>query len=359
MLLMEDKNKRGKTNRILVPLDIIKSSGIDTVEFQNHINVLVKLLGNKFKLFVPNVINDINTLQDIVFLSKLLPKLQYCKGFSEHLKIYTKKQFSSNYFLLIVASLLIHKVDSLVFEPTIEGKGKKTDILATLDQENVYLECKQVNTSKFEYSKEHEHMRSILQEYLNVPHQIDIKYRTNFSDEELHKLGKTLKNILDNVTTSGIVINNNKLIVQINVRNTYDNKMVQMTMFGISQDTNENCNYPLHVYFRNGHTLSISGPKIDYQSILREKITRSRCQSPINSPYILVIDGNNMMGSLEENLRALSTAFQPNINTRFSAVLIITYHLDIIKQNFEIKSNIIPNPYAKYPITEKFKSLFY
>ena len=359
---MKDKASPEKEGNLLVSAEILKSINISVEELRYHLVELKLILGARFGLVVPTNIDTVPTLQWVIGLSQRLQKLKQCDGFDRHIRTYAKKQLQSSYFVTVIASYFLDKVDSIILEPPITGRIKKPDILANFRGEHVYLECKHSDDSKFDYSGEHEHMFSILRDYINVPHQISIRYKKPFLDEALHELGETLRERVNLVTGDGRIINNPDLEVQVITREAHEahwDKKIYVIMSIIEIDLSDNCSYPGHVYCRDGITLSLSGPQVDYTKVLREKIRRSRSQSPQDRPYILMIDGNSMLGDLTENIRALSTAFQPKTNTRFSAAALVTYHPRLDTSDLDLKFNLVSNPFAKFPTSKEFELLFH
>ena len=358
---MKDKTSPEKGGTLLVSAEILKSINISVEQLRNHLIELKLIFGTRFDLVIPKRINDISALQWVIGLSQRFQKLRQCDGFDRHIKTYTKKQLQSSYFVMVIASYLLDKVDNVVLEPHIIGRIKKSDILINFRGEQVYLECKHSDDSKFDYSGEHEHMFSILRDYITVPHQISIRYKKSFSDEALHKLGETLRERVNLVTGDGRIINTSDLEVQVITREAHEahwDKKIHVIMSIIETDLFNNCSYPGHVYCREGITLSLSGPQVSYAKVLREKIRRSRSQSPQDQPYILMIDGNSILGDLTENIRALSTAFQPKTNTRFSAAALVTYHPRLDSPDLDLNFNLVSNPFAKFPVDKEFERLF-
>jgi hypothetical protein len=76
----------------------------------------------------------------------------------------------------------------------------------------------------------------------------------------------------------------------------------------------------------------------------------------LKKSFILAIDANPMLGDLTENLRFLSTRFQPDRNTRFSGILLVRY-ASRLEKNYLVFS-FISNPFAKYPVSKDFELLF-
>jgi len=355
---MKDETSNGKQYNVSVSAEIVNGSGISVEQVRYHITQLAAILGTKFNVLVPRAITDTPTLQSIVDTSQRLQKLKQCDGFDRHIRTYTRRQLQSSKFVTLIASYLVDKVDKITLEPLITGRSKKSDILVNFREERVYLECKHVETLRFDYSQEHEHMFSILRDYIHSPHQISIRYKKPLSDMEVHDLGKTLTQRVSEATGDGMIINNQDLEVQVMKRAGYADKRFAFTMVMITKDLHDNCSYPGHFYARDGITLSLSGPKVDYTKVLREKLQRSRSQSPPDSAYTLVIDGNRMLGDLTENLRALSTAFQPETNTRFSAAVLASYFSRIGSPELDFNFSVVSNPFAKFPISRQFEYLF-
>lgn len=189
---MKDSEPLGKGSKLLVSKEIMKSVAISNEQLQHHITELKLILGTKFELVIPSKINDAATLWWIINLSQCLQKLKQCEGFERHVGRYTRRQIHSSYLVTVIASSLLEKADNIILEPPILGKLKRSDILATFRGEQVYLECKHMDVPKFHHSGEHEHMFSVLSDYIDMPHQISITYKRTFLDTELHRLGETL-----------------------------------------------------------------------------------------------------------------------------------------------------------------------
>jgi len=359
---VKDKASPRKGVNLLVSAEILKSMNISAVELQYHLVELKSILRTRFGSVVPTKIDTVPTLQWVIGLSQRLQKLKQCDGFDSHIAMYNKKQLQSTYFVTVIASYFLDKVDRIVLEPPITGGSRRPDILVNYRGEQAYLECKYSEDSKFDYSREHEHMFSVLRDYIDVPHQISVRYRKPFSEEALRELGETLRERVNLVTGDGRIVNDPDLEVQVITREAHEahwDKKVWVTMSMIVTDLSDNCRYPGHVYCRDGITLSLSGPQVDCAKVLREKIRRSSSQSPQDKPYILLIDGNRMLGNLTENIRALSTAFQPEINTRFSAAVLVTYYPRLDTSDLNLKFDLVSNPFAKFPISRQFQLLFY
>jgi hypothetical protein len=348
-----------KENKFYISAEILKSANIDLEQLRQIGNDLKLLLKDKFGSIIPNQINDLGTLQWLIEIHRNLQKLKSCNGFDRHIQTYNKKQKQSSYFVTVIASYLLDKnVGDIVLEPPILGKENKSDILLIYKNQNVYFECKHTQSFNPNYSLEHEHMLSILRNYIVVPHQISITYKKSMSDDEIRRLGEDIKKRVVSVTGNGKIIDREDIEVQVIKRETYTDMRFQTNLFMMCKVIDNNCNYPGNVYGIDGLTISLSGPKVDSTNLLRAKLKKSKRQSPISEPYVLVIDGSLMLGELTEKARSLSTAFQPKINTRFSAAMIVNHYSKLSKAGNSLEFSYVSNPFAKFPLTSDFEFLF-
>jgi len=347
------------TQYLTVSADILKAAGLTLEELSQHLRKLESFLGARLERIVPSHISDVVTLNWVVNLSRCLEKLSLCKGFDIHISRYSSKaDIGSAYDVAVLAAYLLDKVDSVELEPLVKGERHRQDILVSYKGGQVSLECKTIDTKKYDYNKEHDRMFSILLDYIDVPHQIDVKYKASLSETEMHQLGKAIQERLRLVTANGYIIHNEKIEVGVQRRQTSYKGPLRAILLGISEDLRDHCFYPMHAYMADGKTLSLSGPKVDYTGVLREKLARGRKQSPSTHPYILVINCNKMLGSWSDNIRAVSSAFQPKRNTRFSAVLLLRYHQPVGNTDVRFEFELIGNPFTKIPVSEEFKGLF-
>ncbi|MFC1932273.1 hypothetical protein ACFLXU_01415 [Chloroflexota bacterium] len=349
-----------KQRQIQIVPAIMQTLKLTPQEVTTYFDEFSRLFRSKAAYLIPDKINDVMTLQWIIRLSQSMKILKQYEGFERHLNTYTKSQVKSSYFVTTIACYLVEKgVDDLILEPQIASTGKNPDILVNLKGEEVYLECKTIDSKQFDYLEEHNKMLEILHKYLNVPHQIDIRYKKSIPDTELHNLGKELHERLHHVKRDGKIINNDNFEVGVQVRDEYMPLTIKFSMFGIMEDLVDHCRYPSHSYGIDRHTISIGGPQVDFSKILRAKLSRSRKQYPDDKPYMLMIDGGIILGSQDANNRALASAFQPQVNTRFSAATLVDYHPTFESLGLVYDFKVVPNPFAKFPISKEFEKLFY
>lgn len=355
---MNNNVEADRQRQLFVATSILESVGISIEELKYHLIELKAILGAKFEQLVPYRINDFSTLHWVVSLSTRLQKLRSCIGFDRHIARYTSRQIRSNYFVAGIASYLYDRVECVELEPTTHRR-RMADILARYRDQEVYLECKGIETRKFDFAQEHDHMLSILRQYLvDAPHQISITYKRPFSDAEINRLGESLRELIESVKADGKLIDNPDVSVNVVKRDSLGFKGLRLRISMIEEDLSERCRYPGDAYGVDGISISIAGPKVDYKSVLRERIRRSKRQYLEGKPFVLVINANEMLGSLVENIRALSSAFQPNINTRFSSAVLVESNPVIGSPRTDFVFNFVSNPFAEYPVSKQFELLF-
>ncbi len=196
----------------------------------------------------------------------------------------------------------------------------------------------------------------MMKKYVQVPHQVSITYRTPLSDEQWNDYGKRIQKRLNHITNEGVILDTKEIQVNVIPRKEYGSRVSEVALFGIETDTRTNCRYPLTLFFEGGYSISIAGPTIDFSKFLRKKMRCSKEQYHPENPFILILGTNKMIGDLEGNRRALSNAFQPEMNTRFSAVVFMEFNHNEIK--VIPKFQLISNPYARKPPSTKFLRLF-
>ena len=344
--------------KITVPNSIMQSVGITYDQLKEILIDLYALLGEKAVELIPEHVNDFGTLSFIVNLCENLKKLKNCKGFNAHISRYNKRQLKSSYFVTELASYIFDKVDNLSLEP-MTSNSKMGDILVNFGAQTIFIECKCIESKNYEYHEQHWQMFSILKPFfINIPHEISITYRQPLSDDNIRGLGKAIKERSNFINSNGKIIDNSEVSVYITKRQTSNNKNVRIEISMIQEDLIERCRYPGHLFGMDGIALSINGPKVNYENVFKEKIRKGRKQSPEKAPYVLIIDGNSMLGVLADNLRALSSAFQPTVNTRFSSAVIVEHNTSLRTVETNFKFHVVNNPFAKFPINEDFFRLF-
>lgn len=341
---------------IIIPHAILNSANISLEEIKSHYDFLTRTLKNEFFGWMPTELNSLSLLQSIVDLSNNLQKLASCKGFEKHIKTYIPEQFGSNSFVSLVAGYFVDKVNSLELEPVLEKTGKNPDIFVKYAQDEVYLECKIIETEQFNFRREHENIANYISKYVNFPHQVTITYKNTLTNNDISTLGTIIAERLPHVTNEGIIFSDKNIEIHISPRVEYGATNFTAIIDMIMVSNYNGLRTPSHTFYKDGRSICISGPEVDYSSIFLKKIRKSRRQADSEKSFILVVNTRLMVGDTSNNLSAISHVFQPELNTRFSGVLLVEYYSVGSKTN--LKFIFIRNPFSKNPISKEFESLF-
>ncbi len=379
-------------NTISIETEILKESKFTKKEIRESFLELESMFKDIFpKIFPMNKkgskiinINDTETLNSLIMLSKILSRLkdsQSVRGFKEHIKEYNdKNKFRHNYFVTLLAGFLLSKVDSLELEP-VSRDNRHSDIKIKSKDIEIYIEHESVNIDKFLVNnlEAHHYFATLLIKYLKeIPYGIDITYKNPFSPDEIEKLCKRINDLLPSVVSEGTIIDNDNFKVHVtrcseeckehpsNI--TYlqesgsyvfcstmapysrqrvvikeaigDKELYNKCRYSKMYDIAENYIYSMHQFFLGKGYINISGPKdVDFKSVLEKKIEYARAQSPIDKPYILALNMEGELGSIEKNRKRLNTIFQPHQNTRYNGILLV--------KNYDFDFEFIQNPYVK------------
>jgi hypothetical protein len=336
--------------------EVLDQIGIDNI--QTRIKHLYLLFGTRFNYFVPEVINDSRTLMGLMSMSSSLETLEHCPGFDEHLKEYFNNS-TSTAFVSYIANSLIGKVQYLELEPFSNQNGRKPDLKVIASDLEFFIECKYpFLKTQFDFSAQHRTINDRIRNEIYTPHQIGIQYYSKLNDADIDQIIQILKSRLPFCTSDGVLYSSRKYEMNIVYHSDYKEVpyTFQIVMPGTSIETQTNNYLPNHTFFTNGTTLSIAGPLIDYRDVLTKLIKKSTGQAINKKPFLLAISINNMLGSLNENIKVIQNSFHPQKNTRFTGVLLVEHRgsNELSKKQFVY----IQNPYSNAPDSNIIRYLF-
>ena len=317
---------------------------------------LTKTFQEDYSRHFPTTIIYEGQLLYLIHLSKALQNLKECKGFDEHIREY-KNDVESTYFVTLLADYLKSKNIELILEPELKGLEKKADILISINNQRVLIECKNPKKDVLSLvTEEHEQMYSILSQYISRPCDVSISYETSFTDERLHALGNFLKTKLLDVTGEGIILNTAEVKVEVtNVRDEFQN-IEDVKLCRLWENYHSNELNPGTIINRNGIGLFFVKRGVSFESNIKNQFSRAKRKGPIDLPFVLAIHAENISGSLERNIEFISSQFNPNKYRSFSGVLLVRYSYNI-KTLIEISFKYVNNPYSRNPIP-RFSNVF-
>lgn len=318
---------------------------------RERIQHLVGLFKQDYERLFPTQIDEATFLY-LAHLSFALASLEGCDGFDAHLAEF-KNDVDSTYLVTTLASHLRPRVRELRLEPETPSMSKRADVKIILqDGRELFFECK--NPKKEILSQlrdEQEPMYEALKECISRPCDVSITYEESLTETELARLGRFLKERLPLVTGEGTILDRDGLMVEVtNVRDSFqDIGEIQAQMILDNYHANER--NPVNIINRNGVAIMFVKRGVSVIKNVEQQFKASRNKVPRDAPLILVIQSDYLTGPLDENIRAISSLFQPGKHTSFNGVLLVrwSYNLrDLIDHEF----HYVNNPYARKPIAD-------
>lgn len=172
---------------------------------------------------------------------------------------------------------------------------------------------------------EQEPMYEGLKDSISRPCNVLVTYEDKLTDPDLDQLGCFLKERLPLVTGEGTVLDRNDVRVEVtNVQESFQNiGDIQVQMILDNYHTNER--NPVNIINRNGIAIGFAKRGVSVVGNIEQQLKASRKKVPRDAPLILAIQSDFLTGSLDENIRAISSLFQPKKNTSFNGIVLIRW----------------------------------
>ena len=335
-------------------LETLQTRGVTVDGLKYYMDCLSKLLKDRFSEVVPTQISDTASLDRILTLHEVLSGISEISGSDRHFRIYTESQFLSTLFVSRLALFLKDKVDEIELEPITSDDEGNPDLRIVKNNHTAYIECKNIETSKFNNLEEHRRIFELIENHIKVPHQISISYKSTPNEEQINTLGAGIAHLLNNVSTTGNIINNEEYEINVQIREGYGDPRLTGVMEMIMEDMNSGVRKPGHVFFEKGKTIAIHGPDIDYKKTLQAKVKDAKNQHVPGAIFITAINSDLILGSSKDNIRHIEAMFQPNQNTRYSSVILANSQT----LSGEGRWQTITNPYALVPLVDDIDRIF-
>ncbi len=324
----------------------------------HYIKFLIKIFRGKYAEYFPVQIKNEAELLYLIHLGRALESLENCSGFSEHIKEYNNN-VDSSYFVTVVADYLKSISTKIELEPSVEGVSKKADILARIQDSDIYFECKDPKHDILAYySKEHEEMYSALCSSIEIPCDVSVSYSQKLSQNELVELGLFIKRKLPKITGEGTILDDDGIKVEItSLKKEFINiGDIKITRFW--ENYQEKALYPGSVINRNGIPIAFFRTDVNAFNNIEEQIRNSKNKVPKNKPLVAVIHSIGIPGKLSDNVKFVSSLFNENKYTSFNGVLFVKYCYNFEKI-IEYELQYVNNPFATNQIpnlTQLFRS---
>lgn len=327
-------------------------------DFQEMISFLRDAFGFRYTdIFATEILNT-NQADNIYHTYQTLHTISNLAGFSRFVKLFNRNDSSGYLFSARTAALLKNKFD-VELEPITENNGRMPDLKVKIGSKPVFIECKTIDINKFYQKAEKKEIAKSIRSKIQTPNQITVF----FNDSESIKILR--KKLIDKQFVKQILITKNELDLQTK-EGLHINVIPRMEFadpdyFGymqmIMEDNISGERKPGFVFQELGHSTGVFGPLIDFSSCLEKKRGKSRTQYVEGYPYILAIDASNILGDPSQNLRYIRRWFQPNINTRYSGILLCRM-FSRNSNSYSVELDYLKNDYSRYSIDAKLERFF-
>jgi len=335
--------------------DILINRNTSIENLKERIQFLGTCLGKKYLNILPVNIAAPQEIDFIIYLSNIFRKLHANEGFKRHMKLYNKKELHAHMFVSATSSYICDFIDKLILEPITPPEEGNPDIELNDKGNRIYIECKTINTDKY---YEHDNKMKITQmifDEINTTNQITLFFKKNFTINELrnHILDKQILHEIAHVKKESNIRVDQDISLNVIPRQTLGDKAIQSKLTIIMEDNTDGIRKPGYVVLKNGRSVGVFGPTVDFSKSLEGRRTKSRKQFVKNHPFILAIDSSTILGNPNDHDQYINKWFAPNKNTRYSGIMLVNIFKDT-NNNETTKIKYYDNPYARNPYKPDF-----
>ncbi len=124
-----------------------RNTSIDDLQVRTQF--LLDCLGKKYLDIFPTTIQYPQDIDFIIFVSNKFRKIYECEGFNRHVKLYNFKGPRPHLFVATISGFL-RGISELCLEPCTPSNEGNPDIELNYGGSKIYLECKTINTEKYD-----------------------------------------------------------------------------------------------------------------------------------------------------------------------------------------------------------------
>lgn len=328
---------------------------VELGELESHIRHLALLFRERIHDVVPAEIAQPPQAHHVIRISKKLSAVEHSAGFSEHLKLY-REGVGAAFFVACLAELFVSRGAIVAFEPLTSG-GHKADLAVVLGEAEMIVECKApLEAARFDTLAEHQRMFTVLSQFLDHPYHVAVHYRRSLTEEDLLKLGESIRKRLPHVTQDGVILALPEVEVSVDRTVSQMPRGFQLILGMVGPEPGDNAVLPGHAIIRDGRNMALFGPVIDFGHVLQERLRKARRQAPKDKPYVVAIASSKVLGAPRLNMAALRGEFQPQKNRRIAGALLADF-LVYVDGREEAKLEYAHNPFAICPVPEELLRL--
>ncbi len=342
--------------QIKTPQEILTQRNTSADDLKVRTQFLLKCLKKRYLDFFPTKIQYPQEIDRIISWSDRFKKLHECEGFDRHIKVYNNKDLYSQVFVTTVASIF-HDFVELSLEPITPPNEGNPDIALYDGSKVIYIECKTINTEKYYDYDEKEKLARFVLEEISSKNQITLFFNERISSEEIRDLivDEKLLSEINNITREQYIRIHSNITLNVIPRDYLGSKSLYAELKGIIEDNIDGVKKPAFVFAKNGRSVGIVGPVVDFSSSLESRRSKSKKQCVKNYPFVLVIDASHILGDPKDHARYINNWFARK-NTRYSAVILFSASRDF-QLSEVVKITCYENPYAENPCHADFIKL--
>ncbi len=334
--------------------EYLNNLGLSLKDVKCEVEYLSKCFGKKYpRMFPVNIYTQ--DIDRILYVSKILKKIENCDGFKRHLREYNKNNIKDHLFTAKTAGWLLNLGYKLELEPNLESPtGGKPDILVTKGYDCFVIECKNINFSKFFEEEKKEKIAGIIFDKVQTCDQLTLYIDNEISLQEIGDIF-SIKSIVTDIYKSGmkskesnLSINNN---LEINILQKpaiigREDDFLAITIEMIMEDNKNKVRLPGYVFSKGGRSVGVFGPKPNYSKNWNRIRGKSKKQAISGYPMVVIVNGDSVLGSPKLRNEYFENVWLTKNNSQCSGVGVLHF----MTLEGEPKLEYFPNSEAEHTI---------
>lgn len=340
-------NRDNKKLSFKIEESIVCELGFANLKF--GLNTLVDVFKKDYTKYFPAKISTITEALYLTHLGTAMQALKEVDGFEKHVQEY-RNDIDSSYFVTVLADYFLPLVDLLELEPSFDLHSKYPDIKIQFNGESIYLECKNPKKNIMdglmkEQRKMYESLSSVVKQY---PCNLTVTYNEVVSEKLLTSLVKTLKERLAHVSGEGSIYYQNGIEVAVTNKGKLSADIGEAYFSFILENSYSERNL-INIISVDGIAISFVKRRISVIDNITNQFKKCSKKVPETESLVLAIQSEYLTGHPSENMKIISSLFQPKRFTSISGVLLSNWDYSV-ENGIENSFIYINNPYARNPV---------
>ena len=305
--------------------------GLTEADIEPIISEVASILGIKFTKIFGTQLNG-NSIDVLCRLHPLLKTISECEGLDRLVKLIDKNNFEDHLFTIRVTSWLVTAGFTVEFEPLSHG-SKTPDLLVTLEEDCFAIECKSFDLDNFFDKEIKQDIANQIYSLVSTCDQLDLFIAEEVECEEIISILSNEKIIRD-IHKAGALNEFSDIQLSADLRlvvtqkppisgNESTNVTADLGM--IMEDNTTGIRLPGFAFLKGGRSVGIFGPIPSLRKRLNDKRRQSNKQAISSYPYIVMLDGDKLVGNPEEHQSYFDQSWLTEENNVCSAIGIIRF----------------------------------